>query len=168
MLARALEAVHLLMDFQQVLKWPEGNDDQPEFLAEIEPRHVSLDQVKALARLHAQRRTLLYCALQHALGQIKPGDSLSRLRQRHGDAPRAATKLQHRIAKLARRVAIKRNVLSSPLHHRRLIVIVRDKRIVECIGHKSFFSKLVEFTKLARHSCACHPERSVPLLPLLY
>src|SRR5258707_11379189 len=139
MLARALEAVHLLMHFQQVLKWPEGNDDQPEFLAEIESRHISLDEMNALARLHAQRRALLYRALQHALGQIKPGNPLSSLRQRHGDAPRAATQFQHRIAKFTRRVAIERNVLSPPLHHGRLIVIVGDERIVKRASHKRFF-----------------------------
>src|SRR2546427_3477923 len=52
MLADALQAVHLLMHLQQVLKWPEGNNDQPEFFAEVEPRHVPLDEVNALAGLH--------------------------------------------------------------------------------------------------------------------
>ena len=33
MFAHAVQAIHLLPYFQQVLKWPEGNDDQPKCFA---------------------------------------------------------------------------------------------------------------------------------------
>src|SRR5260370_1744525 len=95
MLAHAVQAIHLLPHFQQVLKWPEGDDDQPEFFAEIEPRHVPLNEVNAFARFHAECRAFLHGALQHALGKIKTGNSLSRLRPGHRAAPRRATHIQY-------------------------------------------------------------------------
>src|SRR5882672_8054666 len=107
---------HLLEVQQQVLKWPEGNNDQPKCFAQIEPRHVSLNEVNAFTRFFVERRALFHRALQHALGKIKPGDPLSRIRQRHHDAPRAATQLQYGIAELAHGFAIERDVLQ-PLAH---------------------------------------------------
>ena len=115
---------------QEVLKWAERNDNQPKSFAQIEPRHVALNQVNAFARFDRECRALGHRAFQHALGKIKPGDPLSGLCQRHGDAPRAAAQLQNGIAEVARGGAIERHVLPPFAHDWRLVVVVRDKRIV--------------------------------------
>ena len=130
MLLNAVQAIGLLPHLQEVLKWPERNDKQPKCFAQIEPRHVALNQVNAFARFHTECRALGHRAFQHALGKIKPGDPLSGLCQRHGDAPRAAAQLQNGIAEVARGGAIERHVLPPFAHDWRLVVVVRDKRIV--------------------------------------
>ena len=93
MLAHALQATHLLPHFQQVLEWPKRNDNQPEFFAEVEPRHVPLHKVNTFPRFYAERRPFFHRALQHAPGKIKPGNPLSCFRQRHGDSSCPATQL---------------------------------------------------------------------------
>ena len=52
-LPHAIQTVQLLLYFQKVLKWPERNNNQAEFLAQIELRHVALHQVYAFAGFHA-------------------------------------------------------------------------------------------------------------------
>src|SRR5213080_2942880 len=93
MFANALQAIHLLPHFQQVLEWPKRNDNQPEFFAEVEPRHVPLHKVNTFPRFYAERRPFFHRALQHAPGKIKPGNPLSCFRQRHGDSSCPATQL---------------------------------------------------------------------------
>ncbi len=135
MLAHALQAIHLLPHFQQMLKRPERNNDQPEFFAKIKPRHIPLYKVNTFARLHAECRPFFYSTLQHAPGKIKPGYPLSRFRQRHGNASRPAAQLQDGIAKVACGVAIERHILQTPFDNRRFVVIIRDERIVERVTH---------------------------------
>src|SRR5205807_1474044 len=148
MLAHALQAIHLLPHFQKVLKWPERDNDQPEFFAEVEPRHVSLYEVNTFARFHTERRAFFHRALQHAPGKIKPGYPLSSFRQRHGDAPRPATQLQDGVAKVAHGVAIERHVLQPPFNNRRFVVIIRNKRIVERVTHLPFYPEFISSPEL--------------------
>src|SRR5260370_15136847 len=166
MLAHAVQTIHLLPHFQQVLKWPEGNNDQPECFAEIESRHVALNEVNTFACLHAERRALFHPALQHALGKIQPGDPLSRLRQRHRDAPRAAAQLQDGIAEVARGIARKRHLLQPLTHNRRFIVIIRDKRIVKRRIHLNFRTFMYMFTNHIRCMSSRHSQVAIHKSPV--
>src|SRR6266436_5492863 len=65
---------------------------------------------------------------------------MAALRKRHRDAPSSTPQFEHRIAKFARGIAIKRHVLHASDDHRRLIVVVCDERIVQG-GHESISVK---------------------------
>jgi len=128
--AHGLQAGDLLVDLKQVLHGPKRNDDDSKFLAKIESHHVALHQTHALARLPRQSRPLLGAALQHPLGNVQPGYAISCFRQRQRNPPRPATQFKHGIAEFMHCIAIKRYVLRSPAHQRRLVVIIRNESIV--------------------------------------
>src|SRR5690242_18234439 len=92
-LADALQAIHLLAHFPQVLKRPEGNDDEAELLSELKLAHVALDEMDALTLFLVEGGSLSRGSLKHAFGEIQSSDTLAYFRERHGDAAGAAAEL---------------------------------------------------------------------------
>src|SRR5258708_8501451 len=93
-LACAKEAVDLLVRFGEVLKRTERDDDQAKFLAHVEPRHVTLNKVHALARFPDERSPLLRPALQHSLQNIESRHPLPTFPNPHPHPPPPPTQPQ--------------------------------------------------------------------------
>jgi len=62
-----------LLHLQQVLKWPEGNDQPAGISRRARTVPCLPNEVDAFACFHTQRPAFFYRPLQHALGEIQPG-----------------------------------------------------------------------------------------------
>src|SRR5579859_1295992 len=148
-LSHRFKAGDLRVNLQKVLHRAKRNNDHAEFFAEIEPRHVALHKMKAFARFRPQLRAFFVAALQHPLGNIESGYAMPVRRQRQRDPSRAAPQLKHGIPILMHRGAVKRDIPRSPAHHRRLIVVVRNKSVVQRRGHELAFLMALRLYTLA-------------------
>src|SRR5690242_7984677 len=139
MLSHGFKAGNLRVNLEKMLHRAKRNDDHAEFFAEIEPCHVALHEMKAFARFRRQRRAFFVAALQHPLGNIESGYAMPVRCQRQRDPSRAAAQLKHGVAIFMRRASVKRDIPRSSAHHRRLIVVVCNKSVVESLAHKLRF-----------------------------
>src|SRR6516164_5490435 len=120
-----------------MLERPKRDQHRAEFFTQVEPGHVSLDEMNQFLRFSPQAGAFFRRAFQHLPRDVQAHNVTARFRDGHRDPAGAAAEFEHGIAVPLGHVAVEGNVLCPPKQNRRMVVILGNKTVVQRrrLGH---------------------------------